>query len=145
MSRELAIAVEAVDAIVPCDVLLTCTPAKQPLVAPGDVRPGTFIAAIGADSHGKQELDPGLTAASAIYGDLRAQCAAVGEFHYAPNADFRGELGELIVGKVSGRANPEEITIFDSTGTALQDVAAAVAVYQKARAVGIGVEIDLGK
>jgi alanine dehydrogenase len=131
------------------DVCVTCTPAKKALVGPGDVPRGMFIAAVGADSPDKQELDARLLPAASVFGDLLAQCAEVGEFHHGiaqglvRREDFRGELGALITGQVRGRTSAEEITIYDSTGTALQDAAAAVAVYRKAKAARIGVEIDL--
>jgi ornithine cyclodeaminase/alanine dehydrogenase len=131
------------------DVCVTCTPAKKALIGPGDVPRGMFLAAVGADSPDKQEIDARLLPAASVYGDLLAQCAEVGEFHHGivqglvRREDFRGELGALITGRVRGRTSAEEITIYDSTGTALQDAAAAVAVYGTARARGIGVEIDL--
>ena len=131
------------------DVLVTSTPAKSALIAAGDVPLGMFIAAVGADSPDKQELDARLLPAASIFGDLREQCAEVGEFHHGiaqglvRREDFRGELGELIAGRVTGRTHRDEITIFDSTGTAIQDAAAAVAAYRKAKASGIGAEIDL--
>jgi ornithine cyclodeaminase/alanine dehydrogenase-like protein (mu-crystallin family) len=131
------------------DVCVTCTPAREALIAAADVPSGMFIAAVGADSPDKQELDPHLLPHASVYGDLLDQCAHVGEFHHAIERgllhrdDFRGELGALIAGAAQGRATLAEITIFDSTGTALQDVAAAVAVYRKAKANGIGTEIDL--
>lgn len=153
MSEELAIDVlpvtDLAGALSVSDVCVTCTPARQFFVRREDVRPGTFVAAVGSDSPEKQELDPALVAASSVFGDLREQCATVGEFHHAlrtglaRKTDFRGELGALVTGLVAGRTSPDEITIFDSTGTALQDVAAAVAVYEKARTLKVGTEIDL--
>ncbi|MCX6630272.1 MAG: ornithine cyclodeaminase family protein [Candidatus Solibacter sp.] len=136
-------------ALAQSDVCVTCTPAKKALLAPGDVPPGMFIAAVGADSPDKQELDARLLPAASVFGDLLDQCAAVGEFHHGivqglvRREDFRGELGALITGAVRGRTAAEEITIYDSTGTAIQDAAAAIAAYRKAKASGIGVEIDL--
>jgi ornithine cyclodeaminase/alanine dehydrogenase len=155
MSHELGIDVEPADelrgAIAMSDVVVTCTPAKRALIGDGEVPEGTFLAAVGADSPDKQELDARLTARSAVYGDLREQCAEVGEFHHAiaqglaKREDFRGELGDLLTNRAAGRRNPAEITLFDSTGTALQDVAAAMAVYRKAVAAGIGVEVNLAE
>jgi ornithine cyclodeaminase/alanine dehydrogenase len=153
MSAELKITIEPTSdlrsAVRQSDVCVTCTPARKALIGPTDVPPGMFIAAVGADSPDKQELDAHLLPLAGVYGDLIEQCAEVGEFHHAiaqglvRRGDFRGELGALIVGAARGRTGPDEITIYDSTGTALQDVAAAVAVYRKAKAAGIGVEIDL--
>jgi alanine dehydrogenase len=153
MGAELNIAIEPTTdlraALRQSDVCVTCTPARKALIDATDVPPGMFIAAIGADSPDKQELDAHLLPLASVYGDLLDQCAEVGEFHHAleqgllKREDFRGELGALIVGTAHGRTNADEITIYDSTGTALQDVAAAVAVYRKAKTLGIGTEIDL--
>ena len=153
MSTDLGIAATPTEdlgaALRKSDVCVTCTPAKRPLIRAEDVPPGMFIAAVGADSPDKQELDAHLLPLAAVYGDLLDQCAEVGEFHHGieqglvKREDFRGELGALISGAAAGRADAGEITIYDSTGTALQDAAAAVAIYRKAKAAGIGIEIDL--
>ena len=155
MSAELNIVVEPTAdlraALRQSDVCVTCTPARKALIFAEDVPPGMFIAAVGADSPDKQELDAHLLPLASIYGDLLDQCAAVGEFHHGirhglvKRQDFRGELGALIAGTADGRTRADEITIYDSTGTALQDVAAAVAVYRKAKAAGVGIEIDLAQ
>jgi ornithine cyclodeaminase/alanine dehydrogenase len=131
-------------ALAESDVLVTCTPARKFFVEAGMVRPGTFIAAVGADSPDKQEIDPQLLALSVVIGDLLPQCAEVGDLHHAIAAGLmtceqaRGELGQVIAGLIQGRRSAEEIVIFDSTGTALQDVAAAAAVYEAALAAGKG-------
>lgn len=131
------------------DVCVTCTPARRVLVAAADVAPGTFIAAVGADSQGKQELEPALVAGATLVVDVLEQCAEIGELQHAlaaglmTRAEVHAELADVVVGRRPGRTRPDEITIFDSTGTALQDVAAAVAVYEQARATGRGVEFAL--
>jgi ornithine cyclodeaminase/alanine dehydrogenase len=128
------------------DVCVTCTPSKAPLVEREDIPSGMFIAAVGSDSPDKQELDAGLVAAVKVVADLRTQVVAVGETHHAIAAglmrpdQIHAEIGEIIAGKVSGRTTPEEIIIYDSTGTALQDVAAAAAVYTRACSGGRGIE-----
>jgi ornithine cyclodeaminase/alanine dehydrogenase len=136
-------------ALAESDVCVTCTPSRRYYIRHGDVPPGMFLAAVGADSPEKQELDPRLLPAASVFGDLLNQCAEVGEFHHAlaqglvTRADFRGELGELVTGRKPGRASRNEITIFDSTGTALQDVAGAAAIYARAQAAGVGASIEL--
>jgi alanine dehydrogenase len=131
------------------DVCVTCTPARRAFVMAGDVAPGTFIAAVGADNQGKQEIDPALVANATLVVDVLAQCAEIGELQHAladglmTRQQVHAELADVVVGRRPGRTGPDEITIFDSTGTALQDVAAAVAVYEKARASGRGTEIAL--
>ncbi len=138
-------------ALAQSDVCVTSTPSRKYFIRREDVPPGMFLAAVGADSPDKQELDPQLVAAASVFGDLLDQCASVGEFHHAleqglvTRADFRGELGELVTGRKPGRTAPGEITIYDSTGTALQDAAGAVAAYQRAKATGTGTSIDLAE
>ena len=96
------------------------------------------MAGVGADNPDKQELDPALLARAAVVVDILEQAVTSGDLHHAiaagvmTRADVRAELGEVVAGKKRGRLNDEEIVIFDSTGTALQDVAAAAAVYEKA-------------
>jgi alanine dehydrogenase len=131
------------------DVCVTCTPARRAFVGPSDVAPGTFIAAVGADAHGKQELEPALVAGSTLVVDVLAQCAEIGELQHVLAAGLmtreqvHAELGDVVIGRRPGRTRPDEVTIFDSSGTALQDVAAAVAVYEKARARHRGTEVSL--
>jgi alanine dehydrogenase len=119
-------------------ICITCTPAKQPFIQADDIAPGTFIGAVGADSHEKQELSLGLLCKSKIVVDLLEQSSKIGELHHAlkqgrlDSSAVHAELGEIISGRKPGRESPEEIIIFDSTGTALQDVVAAAIVYEKA-------------
>ncbi|HUR59660.1 MAG TPA: ornithine cyclodeaminase family protein [Opitutaceae bacterium] len=127
------------------DVIVTCTPARKWLIGREHVRPGTFVAAVGADSPDKQEIEPALLAHSAVVCDLTAQCMDVGDLHHAISeklmtaADVRAELGQVVAGLRSGRKSPGEVVVFDSTGTALQDAAAAALVYEQAVARQVGV------
>jgi ornithine cyclodeaminase/alanine dehydrogenase len=113
-----------------------------------DVPPGMFVAAIGADSPDKQEIDPKLMASSTVVVDILDQCAEVGELHHAIEEGIigrdqvHGELGEIVLGKKPGRTSDDEITIFDSTGTGLQDAAAAAAAYERALESGKGTFFD---
>ncbi|HEX5761428.1 MAG TPA: ornithine cyclodeaminase family protein [Thermoanaerobaculia bacterium] len=137
-------------ALAACDACATCTPARAFFVRREDVRPGTFIAAVGADDRGKQELDPRLVAASTLVVDALPQCAELGELQHAVAAGLlagdqvHAELAAVVAGTRPGRTTAGEITIFDSTGTALQDLAAAMAVEERARAAGGARTIDLG-
>lgn len=125
-------------------VIVTCTPARQPFLGARHVSAGTFVAAVGADSPEKHEIEPQLLASASVVCDLTAQCAEVGDLHHALSAGLmtreqvRGELGEVIIGAKPKRSDEQEIVVFDSTGTALQDVAAAAAVYEKALLVDAG-------
>ncbi|HLE70576.1 MAG TPA: ornithine cyclodeaminase family protein [Vicinamibacteria bacterium] len=142
MASELAIEVTPVEdlpfALSETDVLVTCTPSRTPFVRRKDVRPGTFIAAVGADDEGKHEIEEALMAASVVVVDLLPQAALIGDLHHAIARghmrveDVRAELGAVVAGRAPGRTSLEEITIFDSTGIALQDLVAAVAVYERA-------------
>jgi alanine dehydrogenase len=137
------------DALGRSDVCVTCTPSRRAFVAAADVPAGMFIAAVGADAHGKQELEPALLARSTVVVDVLAQCAEIGELQHALAAgvmtreQVHAELDQVVAGRRPGRTRRDEITIFDSSGTALQDVAASVAVYEKARATHRGVEVTL--
>jgi ornithine cyclodeaminase/alanine dehydrogenase-like protein (mu-crystallin family) len=153
MSGELRMKVEPVGdlhrAASESDVCVTCTPSRQPVLKLKDVRPGTFVAAVGADNPLKQELEPELLASNKIVVDVLEQCATIGELHHALRggivtlADVYADLGEIVTGRKQGRTSDEETIIFDSTGTALQDVAAAAIVYERAAVAGIGATIDL--
>ena len=129
---------------------MTATSAQTPFLTTECVSPGTFVAAFGADSPHKSELAAELFAGSKVVVDVLAQCMVMGDLHHAIDAglvtaaDVHAELGDLVVGRKSGRANPEEITVFDSTGVAIQDVASAAWVYQRAIAGNVGTFVSLG-
>jgi len=152
MSDELSISVTATSdlskAVRKSDICVTCTTSKQPFLKAKDVAPGTFIAAVGADSEDKQELEPELLTSGKLVVDIKEQCATIGELHHALNKkvltkeDVHAELGEVIAGKAPGRESDDEIIIFDSTGMALQDVAAAAIVYEKAMLKGSGLKFN---
>ena len=131
-------------AVAESNIVITCTTAQRYFISRDMVRPGTFVAGVGADNENKQELDPQLLAHSKLVTDLTEQCAAIGDLHHALDAKamsrdgVHAQIGEVIAGLKAGRTSEEEITVFDSSGTALQDVAAAVAVYQRALASGEG-------
>jgi alanine dehydrogenase len=127
---------------------VTCTPSRQTLVRKEWVKPGTFLAAVGADSEDKQEIDPQLMASSKVVVDVLDQCVAIGDLHHAitqnlmTRTDVHAELGAVVAERIAGRESEDEIIVFDSTGSALQDVAAAVRVYRKAVSANRGVLVD---
>lgn len=127
------------------DACVTCTPSRAPLLFAGDLSPGTFLAAVGADGAGKQELDPALLASARVVVDHLEQCAEFGELHHAlagglmRREDVHAELAAVVAGRVAGREGPGETFVFDSTGIALEDAAAAAVVYERALAAGRGV------
>ena len=132
-------------------MIVTCTPSQTPVLGLDDVAPGAFVAAVGADSEHKQEIDVGLMAAAVVVVDVLRQCATIGDLHHALEAGVmtesgvRADLASVVAGTVVGRKNDREIVVFDSTGTALEDVAAAAIVYGRAMANGAGVQIDLSR
>lgn len=135
----------AVEAALIC---VACTPARQPIVHRDAVRPGTFIAAVGADAEGKQEVEAALFADCTIVVDLLEQCASIGDLHHALDAGVvtraavHAELGEVVAGLRPGRRDPDERIIFDSTGVAFQDAAAAKLVFERLRDAGGGRSFD---
>lgn len=146
LSLEASVAATPAEAVAEADVCVTCTPSRKAFLK--QVPPGTFIAAVGADNPEKQEIDPELLAASKIVVDVVEQCAEIGDLHHAlaagvvSLADVHAELAEVVAGIKPGRTSAEEIVVFDSTGTALQDVAAAAVVYEKALQTGRGLTLD---
>ena len=130
------------------DILITVTPSKQALVERSWVRPGTHISAMGADTRGKQELDPLLVAAAVLFVDEAAQAISIGECQHAFSAglitqqSFRGSLGQVIAGLCDGRRSASEITLFDGTGVALQDLVVADLAVRLARQRGVGSVVD---
>jgi alanine dehydrogenase len=154
LSRELGVGVSATDdlaaAVSRSDICVTCTPARAPFLKGGHLPRGIFVAAVGADSPEKQELDPGILASSKVVVDVLEQCAAIGELHHALESGLmtrdgvHAELGQIVAGHRPGRISDDEIIVFDSTGTALQDAAAAAVVFAKAIRTGAGTSIALG-
>jgi ornithine cyclodeaminase/alanine dehydrogenase-like protein (mu-crystallin family) len=148
LSREIEIDVEPAhslpDAIQGSDVVVTCTPATKSFVQQQDVAPGTFIAAVGADDSHKQEIDPALIASAKVVGDSLEQICSIGDTHHAIAKDLmqkesvHAELAEVVAGKKFGRTNEADIIVFDSTGVAIEDAAAATLVYEKALTAGLG-------
>ena len=124
------------------DICITCTPSRTAILGAGDVSAGAFVAGVGADNPDKQELEPALLARSAVVVDILDQAVTSGDLHHAIAAgvmtrdDVRAELGAVVAGRQKGRLHDDEIVVFDSTGTALQDVAAAAAVYERAAGEG---------
>lgn len=136
------------DAVRQSDLIVTCTPSKRFFLKREWVQPGSFIAAVGADHEDKQELDPSLFQSAVGVADLIEQCAVIGELHHAIDAGFVAkenvtELGQIITGSRPVPRLSESIVIFDSTGTALQDVAAAAIVYENAIRNNAGLTFQL--
>jgi alanine dehydrogenase len=131
------------------DVIVTATSSFKAIVMDAWIQPGTHINAIGTDTRGKQELDPQIFGRAAVFVDNLAQCCYLGECQHAVDTGIisremiRAELGELINQSKPGRTSPDEITIFDTTGVAIQDLATAGYALQEAKKRGIGTIIKL--
>jgi ornithine cyclodeaminase/alanine dehydrogenase-like protein (mu-crystallin family) len=154
IGRRLAVTVRATERLEAAtslaDIIVTCTTARAWFLGTAHVRPGTFIAAIGADNAEKSEIAPELMSRSKIVVDVLDQCLAMGDLHHAVGAgavtaaDVCADLGQIVNGKSGGRRNDDEIWIFDSTGTAAQDVACAAEVYARALAGNVGIRVRFG-
>jgi alanine dehydrogenase len=137
------------EAVEGADIVTTATPSRKPLVEGEWVKPGIHINAIGADAPGKQELNPEILRKAKIVVDDWEQACHGGEVN-VPLAggliskdDIHGELGEIVAGLKPGRTSMEEVTIFVSTGLAIQDAVTANLTYRKAVEKGLGTRINL--
>lgn len=131
------------------DIIITATSSFKAIVMAEWVKPGTHINAIGTDTRGKQELDPKIFAHATIIVDDMDQCCYLGECQHAVDAgiisreSIYAKLGEITNGTKKGRRASEEITVFDTTGVAIQDLATAGYAYEEAMKKGIGNRITL--
>lgn len=129
------------------DVLVTITPAFSPFIEDGWVREGTHIACMGADTRGKQEIDMRLLSRARVFVDDIAQAITIGECQHARAARLVTEaclcpIGDVISGKAAGRTQDSAITIFDSTGVGLQDIAAAQLAFRTALNAGAATRLS---
>jgi alanine dehydrogenase len=128
------------------DVVVTGTHARGALIDDDWIAPGTHIAALGADLEGEQELDARILQRARIFVDDIRQCRTDGEINVPlrdgliEEKDIVGEIGQVITAQVEGRTSDADITVFDSTGIALQDSATVPLEYERALAAGVGVE-----
>src|SRR5215210_2868586 len=133
-------------AVTGADVIVTGTHARSWLVDDAWVAPGAHIAALGADLKGEQELDPKTLQRGRIFVDDIRQCREDGEINVALSEgllsedDVAGEIGKVIAGQLEGRQSDDQVTVFDSTGIALQDSATVPLEYERPVAAGVGAE-----
>jgi alanine dehydrogenase len=148
-ARESGGRVVSVEEASACPVICIATPSLVPVIQRAWVKPGTHINAMGADGPGKQELDPQILLDARIVVDEPEQSLHGGELNVPVEkgllsaANIAATLGEVIGGRKPGRTSPTDITVFDSTGLAIQDVAVAAAVYEQALARGMGQRLEL--
>jgi ornithine cyclodeaminase/alanine dehydrogenase-like protein (mu-crystallin family) len=153
MRNELGISVDATTdlgrAVAASDIVVTCTTARVPILDERAARPGLLIAGVGADSPHKHELAPSLLRAGKVVVDSLVQCSEIGDLHHAIEAgamtreDVHAELAAVVAHRAPGRTSDDESFVFDSTGTAIQDVASAALVYERAVAAGRGLTVSL--
>ena len=139
------------EAVRSSDVVVTCTTAREPIVRDAWVGAGTFVAGVGADAPGKQELDAELLARARVVVDDLEACATGGDLSAAIAAgamtreEVAARLAEVVAGTVTVRRDESDVVVFDSTGTALQDVAAASLAYERAMERGVGTTMDFAR
>lgn len=132
------------EAVKGADIVVTTTPSRQPLIINDVVSPGMHFNCIGADAPGKEELDPAILKRAKIVVDDWEQAAHGGEINVPisqgiiTKEDVWAEIGEIIAGLKPGRERRDEITVFTSTGLAIQDAVTAKLAYEKALKEGIG-------
>jgi len=131
------------------DIVITTTPSRKPIVMNEWITEGVHINAIGADAPGKQELDPAILRRAKVVVDDIEQASHSGEINVPisqglfKKSQIYAELGEIVTGRKPGRESKDEITVFDSTGLAVQDIATDWLVYRKALERGIGREMEI--
>ena len=131
------------------DIIITVTPSKQPIIMKEWVKPGTHFSCIGADMSGKEEVDPEIFKDARVFTDDTPQCMNVGEIEVPvaegilKEEDSAGEIGDILTGKVEGRENDSQITVFDATGTALLDLLTGMVALDEAKKHGLGQTVEL--
>jgi alanine dehydrogenase len=146
----LGMAANAKNAVQGADIIVLATSSAAPVIQSDWIAPGALVISLGAHEPGMREMDPALTARARVIVDSReAALLEAGDIvqgiragHFT-DAHIAGELGEVILGRVPGRRDNEEIIIFKSLGMAVEDVAAAQFVFARATEQGIGREISL--
>jgi alanine dehydrogenase len=134
---EIKVCPDPKSAVQDADVIVTTTPSRKPLVQSEWVSEGVHFTCIGADASGKQELDPAILRRARVFLDDMAQGMESGEVNVPLQKgllkpeDIIGELGEVLIGKKDGRTSDDEITVFSSTGLAIQDIACGAVVLRK--------------
>jgi alanine dehydrogenase len=131
------------------DVIITVTSSRSPLIKHQWIQKGTHISCIGADMAGKQEIESEIMSNARIFVDDKEHCVQVGEIELPikqgviTESNIAGEMGDLILGKMNGRSNDEQITIFDATGMALLDIYTAKIALQAADELGLGKKAEI--
>lgn len=142
-------AIDLEKAVGESQVIVTITPAREPVIKKEWVKPGTHFSCIGADMEGKEEIDPEIFAGSRVFADDIGQCVRVGEMEIPvrqgilPQASIAGEIGQVLAGMIQGRTSAEEITIFDATGLAILDLVTGKRAIEAACEKNLGITADV--
>ncbi len=137
------------DAVSNSDIIITATPSREPMILKDWVKPGTHFSCVGSDMEGKQEIDENIFLDAKVVVDDITQAVNVGETETAikkniiKESDLLGEMGEIILGNIKGRTSDNDITIFDSTGIALQDLITSKLALDLAEKKNLGISIKL--
>jgi ornithine cyclodeaminase len=123
-------------AVAESDVVITATPGSGPLFDAQAVQPGTHLNCVGADTKGKRELPEGLLKRVRLFVDDRTQAREIGETQWAPDTACI-EIGDLITGRMTANRQPDDISVFDMTGIALQDLTVARLLHERACETGM--------
>ncbi len=152
-AKSMGVAMDVASSVRECvsdaDIIVTTTPATKPVVKNEWVPEGSHINAIGADAPGKEELEPELLLRSRIIVDDMEQAVHSGEVNVPISKGIldpkriAGEIGQVLEGMIKGRTSDREITVFDSTGLAIQDIASATLALQRAAEKGYGTKLRL--
>lgn len=129
------------------DLIVTCTRSREAFLKKEWVSPGTHINAIGADMPGKQELEPALVASVKIFADSAAQVVAKGECQHAAklgliSVEHITEIGAVLEGAKPGRTDSSDVTLFDATGMAIQDLVVGAIALKKAEELNVGTVVN---
>ena len=140
---------DGAEAVGSADAVVTITPARTPIIQDAWVQPGCHISCVGADMPGKQEVASAIHARARLFADDIEQSVTSGELEIPctegaiTRESFAGELGQVIAGMVPGRTAEDEITVFDTSGIAVQDLASSAVIYERARKQGLGTYVEL--
>ena len=139
----------AQEAVVNADIIATATPSKEAIIMHEWLKPGVHINAFGCDTEGKQELDPKIFTQAKVFVDSLEECVKRGESQHALKQGLiqidhlAGEVGEISLGKKSGRDDERQITVFDAVGLSIQDITAAVKIWHRAEEINAGVSVPI--
>jgi ornithine cyclodeaminase len=148
---DIAPAASAREAVRDADIICTATAAREPVLEGAWIRDGAHVNAVGACFRTMRELDTAAVVRARLFVDRRESALAEAGDFLIPKREgaladdhIRGEIGELLLGDIEGRQSPDDVTLFESLGIAVEDTAAAHYIYERARESGAGTRVELG-